>query len=143
MGLIFRIISLIILAMVAQLSLFPIFAHGQSVNYSYDDPNRLMRIDYGDTVVDYTYDDVGNRETERIAHPPITTANPAGGFYGTSQSMSLTCTSPQGPPCANIYYTTDGSSPTASSSIYSFRFRFIPIRRLNISPGTLRGSAKQ
>ena len=101
--------------------LFPslIPSYGQSVNYYYDDLNRLIRIDYGDTVIDYTYDDVGNRETERIAHSPITTASPAGGVYGAAQSVTLTCSDPQGPGCGNIYYTTDGTTPTTSSPIYS------------------------
>jgi hypothetical protein len=96
-----------------------IISHAQSVNYYYDDLNRLTRIDYGDTVIDYTYDDVGNRQWERIAHPPITTATPAGGAYGASQTVTLTCTDPQGPGCGNIYYTTDGSPPTTSSAVYS------------------------
>jgi len=114
-----RKISLILMAMMILLTISIPFSHGQTVNYYYDDLNRLIRIDYGDTVIDYTYDDVGNRETERIAHPPITTANPLGGIYGTSQSVTLTCTDPQGPGCANIYYTTDGSTPTTSSPTYS------------------------
>jgi hypothetical protein len=82
-------ISLIFVAMIVLLSILIPISHGQSVNYYYDDLNRLIRIVYGDTVIDYTYDDVGNRETEQIAHPPITTANPAGGVYGTSQSVTF------------------------------------------------------
>ncbi len=111
--------SLIIVIMVFFLSISILFSHGESVNYYYDDLNRLIRIDYGDTVIDYTYDDVGNRELERIAHPPFTTASPAGGVYGTTQSVTLNCTDPQGPGCANIYYTTDGSTPTTFSLVYS------------------------
>jgi 3D (Asp-Asp-Asp) domain-containing protein len=114
-----RKISLIPVAMILLLFISVIGSYGQSVNYYYDDLNRLIRIDYGDTVIDYAYDDVGNREAERIAHPPITTANPTGGVYGTTQSIALTCTDPQGPGCANINYTTDGSTPTTSSPVYS------------------------
>jgi hypothetical protein len=84
-----RRISLIAAAMILLLSMSVLISYGQSVNYYYEDLNRLIRIDYGDTVIDYTYDDVGNRETERIAHPPITTANPLGRVYGTSQSVTL------------------------------------------------------
>jgi hypothetical protein len=115
-----RKISLLFVATVVFPSISVLFSHGQSVNYYYDDLNRLIRIDYGSTVVDYAYDNSGNREGERIAHPPITIAYPAGGFYGTTQSVTLSCTDPQGPGCANIYYTTDGSTPTTSSSIYSY-----------------------
>ncbi len=114
-----RKISLIAVAMILLLFISVKGSYGQSVNYYYDDLNELIRIDYGDTVIDYTYDDVGNRESERIAHPPITAASPAGGVYGASQSVTLTCTDPQGPGCANIYYTTDGSTPTTSSPIFS------------------------
>ena len=94
-------------------------SYGQSVNYYYDDLNRLTRIDYGGTVIDYTYDDVGNRETETMRHPPSTTANPAGGTYNTSQSVTLTCADPQGPGCGSIYYTTNGTAPTTSSPVYT------------------------
>ena len=113
-----RKISLIVVAMIMFLSISIIISHGQSVNYYYDDLNRLIRIDYGDTAIDYTYDDVGNRETERTVHPPVTTASPAGGFYGTSQLVTLLCIDAQGSGCANIYYTTNGSMPTTSSSVY-------------------------
>jgi Chitobiase/beta-hexosaminidase C-terminal domain len=109
----------IVSTIIVLLSILVLFSYGQSVNYYYDDLNRLIRIDYGNTVIDYTYDDVGNREAERIAHPPITTAAPAGGAYGTAQSVTLNCTDPLGPGCANIYYTTDGSTPTTSSPVYS------------------------
>ena len=72
-------ILLMLLGMTFSLLISISGSYGQAVNYYYDDLNRLIRIDYGDTVIDYTYDDVGNQETERIAHPPITTASPAGG----------------------------------------------------------------
>jgi hypothetical protein len=50
--------------------------------------------------------------------PPTTTAAPAGGSYSTAQSVTLTCTD-IGSGCDQIYYTTDGSTPTTASSIYS------------------------
>jgi hypothetical protein len=51
--------------------------------------------------------------------PPITTASPAGGTYSSAQSVTLTCTDSGGSGCDKIYYTTDGSTPTTSSPIYS------------------------
>ena len=80
------------LGVAISISVSIIFSHAQTVNYYYDDLNRLTWIDYGDTVIDYTYDDVGNRQWERIAHPSITTASPPGGAYGASQTVTLTCT---------------------------------------------------
>lgn len=41
-------------------------------------------------------------------------ANPAGGLYNSAQSVTLTASEP-----ATIYYTTDGSTPTAASNQYS------------------------
>jgi hypothetical protein len=48
------------------------------------------------------------------ATAPVTTANPAGGSYGLPQIVTLSATE-----TATIYYTTDGSDPTESSSVYS------------------------
>jgi 3D (Asp-Asp-Asp) domain-containing protein len=119
MGSRLKSIFFILLAVIILLFTSIIASYSQSVNYIYDDLNRLIRIGYGDTVIDYTYDDVGNRESEIMRHPPITTASPGGGVYGLGQSVTLTCTDPQGPGCGNIYYTTDGTTPTTSSPVYS------------------------
>jgi len=109
----------ILLAIIVLFFASIIASHSQSVSYYYDDLNRLVRIDYGYMVIDYTYDDVGNRLTESMAYPPVTAASPGGGVYGSAQSVTLACTDPQGPGCGNIYYTTDGTTPTTSSPIYS------------------------
>ncbi len=50
--------------------------------------------------------------------PPVVTASPAGGnFYTGTVSVTLTATSSRPP--VKIYYTTDGTNPTVSSSIYT------------------------
>jgi hypothetical protein len=48
----------------------------------------------------------------------VSRANPVGGLYNTAKSVTLTASEP-----AAIYYTTDGTMPTASSARYS-----VPIR---------------
>lgn len=56
---------------------------------------------------------------------PGVTASPAGGFYNTSQTVALTCTDGAGWPgvpqsgCSRIYFTTNGTTPTTASNIYS------------------------
>lgn len=45
---------------------------------------------------------------------PTVIANPVGGLYNTTQNVVLTASEP-----ANIYYTTDGSDPTTSSTQYT------------------------
>ncbi len=45
---------------------------------------------------------------------PVTTASPVGGTYGAAQTVILAADE-----TAIIYYTTDGSEPTISSSVYS------------------------
>jgi hypothetical protein len=45
---------------------------------------------------------------------PITTASPLGGTYTSAQSVTLNANEP-----ATIYYTTDGSPPTISSTVYT------------------------
>jgi len=97
---------------------------GLARQYIYDELNRLIQVIYGDggTVI-YTYDAAGNRLEKRAqisdTTPPITTASPAGGAYGAPQSVTLSCNDGAGSGCDKIYYTTDGSTPTTSSSVYT------------------------
>lgn len=95
----------------------------ETVNYSYDDLNRLIKAEYGSgLVIEYSYDEAGNRIQHIIKDPndttpPTTTASPLGGTYNTAQTVTLTCADID---CNKIYYTTDGTTPTTSSSIYSW-----------------------
>ena len=50
---------------------------------------------------------------------PVTTPSPPGGTYSTAQSVTLTCNDGTGSGCDKIYYTTDGTTPTTSSPVYS------------------------
>jgi len=99
-------------------------SYAGSINYIYDELNRLKRVEYGDgSVVEYTYDKAGNRLEKRLqipdTTPPTTTASPVGGIYNTAQSVTLTCNDGYGSGCDKIYYTTDGTTPTTSSLVYS------------------------
>jgi N-acetylneuraminic acid mutarotase len=73
----------------------------------------------------YSVDTAGNAEivNSRIFKvdtiTPTTTASPDGGVYNTSQSVILACNDGAGSGCDEIYYNTDGSTPTTSSLIYS------------------------
>jgi hypothetical protein len=51
--------------------------------------------------------------------PPITTASPPQGSYSPPQSITLTCNDSNGVGCETIYYTTNGSTPSTSSPVYS------------------------
>jgi hypothetical protein len=46
--------------------------------------------------------------------PPVTTATPGGGTYTSPQTVTLTANEP-----ATIFYTTNGTTPTTSSAVYS------------------------
>ena len=99
-------------------------SHAQTINYIYDELNRLIRVEYGSgMVIEYTYDKVGNRLKKELqitdTTAPTTTASPPGGPYNTSQTVTLTCKDEGGSGCNRIYYTTDGATPTTSSSVYS------------------------
>jgi YD repeat-containing protein len=77
---------LMILAIAALFFSSVIFSYAQSVNYYYDDLNRLIRVEYPDgTAIGYGYDETGNRIEEALIPPattlvsvsgPITTATP-------------------------------------------------------------------
>lgn len=51
---------------------------------------------------------------------PTSAASVAGGSYNTAQSVSLSCTDEvDGTGCDKTYFTTDGSTPTTASAVYS------------------------
>jgi YD repeat-containing protein len=98
--------------------------YADTTNYFYDELNRLTRVEYGNgTVIEYTYDQAGNRLEKKISYsdttPPTTTASPSGGTYNTAQPVTLTCNDGTGSGCNKTYYTTDGSTPTTSSNVYA------------------------
>jgi len=53
---------------------------------------------------------------------PVTRSFPVAGAYNTSQDITLLCDDKFGTDCAATYYTFDGSTPTASSTLYSVPF---------------------
>jgi len=57
---------------------------------------------------------VNIRMAKADATAPTTTAVPAGGTYSSAQSVTLTANE-----ASTIYYTADGSTPTAGSTVYS------------------------
>jgi hypothetical protein len=98
-------------------------ADASTVQYRYDELDRLYQAEYDDgTVVEYVYDNVGNRIVQRVVDitPPVTTATPPGGQYFTGVTVSLNCSDgPTGSGCDKIYYTVDNTTPTISSPVYS------------------------
>jgi len=113
-----------------------IASYAESINYGYDDMNRLTRVVYGTGFIVYKYDEVGNRLEQKIqppeTTPPTTTASPAGGTYTSAQLVTLGCYDGEDSAgCDKIYFTTDGSTPTTSSMVYT-----VPISLL--TPTTLK-----
>jgi YD repeat-containing protein len=97
-----------------------VIAYAGSVTYTYDDLNRLIKAEYEDgRVIQYTYDAAGNRTvTYESTTSPITTADPQGGLY-SSASVSLICADFSGTGCDKTHYTTDSTTPTTQSPVYS------------------------
>ena len=77
------------------------FRYFKSASYTNQQPVQL-----------YKKDDGGSQPQETVATPTFT---PAGGTYYESQSVSISCTT-EG---ASIYYTIDGSTPDATSTLYT------------------------
>jgi YD repeat-containing protein len=113
-----------ILSVIIFLAAIVIPAYAGTASYTYDDGNRLTGINYDDgSKIEYAYDEAGNRIVKNIltvdTTPPVTTAAPVGGIYTDTQTVTLTCNDNGGKGCDTIYYTTDGATPTTSSSVYS------------------------
>lgn len=74
------------------------YAQNKTIQYEYDNLNRLTRIDYGDgTIIEYTYDAVGNRTSHIIAvnqENPVLIISPtswtAPSSGGTSPAIEVT-----------------------------------------------------
>jgi hypothetical protein len=74
----------------------------------------------------FSVDNAGNREAVKTENylfdtaAPVVVASPVGGTYGSAQTVTLVCDDgASGSGCGPIRYTTDGSTPTASSPAYS------------------------
>ena len=110
------------LTIIALLFISITFSYAQTVTYTHDELNRLKQAQNVDgTIIEYCYDSAGNR-TQVLSSdvtPPVTAVSPSGGTYSIVQSVALTCNDGAGSGCDNIYYTTNGSTPTTSSSVYS------------------------
>lgn len=81
----------------------------ETINYSYDDMDRLTRAEYGDgTVVEYAYDKMGNRLQKRLTvpdttSPTISSTNPTNGATAVpvNTSISATFSEPMNPSTIN------------------------------------------
>lgn len=73
--------------------------------------------------ISFTYAGTHSTHTFSVAAgdntAPTTTASVATGTYTSTQSVTLTCDDGSGVGCATTYYTTDGTTPTTSSTQYS------------------------
>jgi alpha-tubulin suppressor-like RCC1 family protein len=75
----------------------------------------VARATVSDIVVDCVSDTDGSEETD----PPISSASPGGGWYTSTQMVTLSCDDGSGSGCDATYYTINGSTPTTSSPIYA------------------------
>ena len=85
-------------------------AGNSSVPVSGSDNTRTFTMPASDVTIAATFTAEGTP-----AAPAAPTFSPAGGTYSTAQSVTISC----GTEGATIYYTTDGSDPTASSTQYT------------------------
>lgn len=81
--------------------------------------NVSLTTDYsGNTVPSGPSPDMGAYEFQDST-VPTTSASLSDGTYTGEQSLTLTCSDGSGVGCKKTYYTTDGTTPTTSSSQYS------------------------
>ncbi len=101
-----------------------IASYAETVTYFYDDLNRLARAVYDNgTVIQYSYDEVGNRLEERIeldTTPPTgtTTIDLGAGFTNsTNIFLTLFCNDENG--CLEMQFSNDGITYSAAESFAS------------------------
>jgi YD repeat-containing protein len=91
----------------------------------------------------FAKDLAGNVETIKAqtyiidTNPSITTATPGGGSYTSAQTVTLSANEP-----ATIYYTTNGTDPTTSSSVYSAPLTISATKTLKYFGKDLAGNAE-
>ncbi len=68
--------------------------------------------------------DVAVIKVEGDRTSPLTSASPGGGLYNEILDIKLECNDATGTGCARIYYTTDGTEPGESSSVYGAEITF-------------------
>jgi YD repeat-containing protein len=127
------------------LLLTSVVVYAGTITYTYDELNRLKQVDYGDgTIIQYIYDNAGNRTTVYVnTTPPTSTASPPGGAYNSTQSVTLTCTDWSGSGCDKIYYTTDGTDPSTLSPVYSSPINISVTTTLKFFAKDLAGNSEQ
>lgn len=83
----------------------------------------MIRVVYDDgKFIKYNYDDVGNivEKTSLVdVNAPTSIATPAGTTFASTLQVELSCSDGNDSGCDKIYYTTDGTTPTAESSVYA------------------------
>lgn len=83
-----------------------------------------LQISANTTIKSYSVDAAGNKESIRVfayaidKFAPTTFVTPQPGAYNFDQYVALTCNDGLGSGCRGIYYTTDGSQPSAASAPY-------------------------
>ena len=98
-------------------------SYAETINYIYDELNRLIRVEYEDgTVILYIYDQTGNRTEMAIPFPdttpPTTTADPPGGCYNAAKIVTLSCSDGYGAGVTRFIIRPMAHTPTTSSPVY-------------------------
>jgi len=118
---------LIIVTMIALVFASVIISYAETVNYIYDELNRLIRVEYGDgTKIVYTYDNAGNRQyvgSEDTTPPTGTIIINSGDAVTNNPSVTLTLTCSDNVGCSQMQFSNDDitySTPEAYGTTKSW-----------------------
>lgn len=113
--------ALIIIAIIMFILTSALASLADTINYTYDDLNRLTRVKYLDnTIIDYSYDEVGNRTVKGVYKTPVADFNASSTSAVDTLAVSFTDQT-TGNPTTWLWDFGDGAASAQQNASHTYR----------------------